>query len=96
MRDNLDRLGGLVLSEPVMLRLGAALGRNAAHDVVYEAAMAAWEGKGSFRDLLLADSRVASTLSASELDRLLDPAAYTGMAGAFVDRVLADARRLSG
>jgi len=96
MRDNLDRLGGLVLSEPVMLRLGATLGRSAAHDVVYEAAMAAWEGKGSFRDLLLADSRVASTISAAELDRLLDPAAYTGLAGVFVDRVLGDARRLSG
>jgi hypothetical protein len=43
MRDNLDRLAGLVLSERVMLRLGATLGRNAAHDVVYETAMAAWE-----------------------------------------------------
>jgi len=96
MRTNLDRLGGLLLSEAVMLRLGTSLGRNAAHDVVYETAMAAYEGQGRFRDLLLADPRVAPALGAAELDRLLDPAGYTGLAGAFVDRVLADARKVAG
>ncbi|MGH7417191.1 MAG: adenylosuccinate lyase [Candidatus Rokuibacteriota bacterium] len=96
MRTNLDRLGGLLLSEAVMLRLGPSLGRNAAHDVVYETAMAAYEGQGRFRDLLLADPRVAPALGAAELDRLLDPAGYTGLAGAFVDRVLADARKVAG
>ena len=94
MTENLDRLGGLLLSEAVMLRLGEALGRNAAHDVVYEAAMAAFEGRGRFRDLLLADERVAKALTAADLDALLDPAAYTGLAGSFVDRVVARARAL--
>jgi adenylosuccinate lyase len=93
MAENLDRLGGLLLSEPVMLRLGRTLGRNAAHDVVYEAAMAAYAGRGSFRALLLADPRVAGALDAAELDRLLEPAAYTGRAGDYVDRVVKAARR---
>jgi len=92
MTENLDRLGGLLLSEPVMLRLGASVGRNTAHDLVYEAAMAAVEGRGRFRDLLLTDSRVAAALTPSELDALLDPAAYTGLAGVFVDRVVKEAR----
>jgi adenylosuccinate lyase len=95
MRENLDRLGGLLLSEAVMLRLGEGLGRNAAHDVVYEAAMAAFEGRGRFRALLLKDARVAAHLSAAELDRLLDPAGYTGLAGVFVDRVVAEARKVT-
>lgn len=95
MRENLDRLGGLLLSEAVMLRLGEGLGRNAAHDVVYEAAMKAFEGHGRFRDLLLKDARVAAHLGVAELDRLLDPAGYTGLAGVFVDRVLAEARRVT-
>jgi adenylosuccinate lyase len=95
MRENLDRLGGLLLSEAVMLRLGEGLGRNAAHDVVYEAAMAAFEGQGRFRDLLLKDARVAAHLGAAELDRLLDPAGYTGLAGVFVDRVLGEARKVT-
>ena len=95
MTENLDRLGGLLLSEPVMLRLGLTLGRNAAHDVVYEAAMAAYARKGTFRALLLADPRVTAALDAPELDRLLEPAAYTGLAGRYVDRVVSTARRLA-
>lgn len=95
MTENLDRLGGLLLSEPVMLRLGESLGRGAAHDVVYEAAMAAFEGRGTFRERLLEDSRVTPTLPASELDALLDPARYTGHAGAFVDRVVRAAGALA-
>lgn len=69
---NLDRLGGLLLSEPVMLRLGQALGRNTAHELVYEAAMAAFEGRGRF-DLLLADTRVAAALTPAELTRAWIP-----------------------
>jgi 3-carboxy-cis,cis-muconate cycloisomerase len=80
----------------VMLRLGQVIGRNAAHDLVYEAAMAAFEGRGRFRDLLLADPGVARSLSASDLDALLDPAAYTGLAGLFVDRVVKEARSRLG
>ena len=95
MTENLDRLGGLLLSEPVMLHLGQVLGRNAAHDLVYEAAMAAFEGKGRFRDLLLADPRVARALTAADLDALLDPAAYTGLSGQYVDRVVKEARRVT-
>jgi adenylosuccinate lyase len=95
MTENLGRLGGLLLSEPIMLALGRSIGRNAAHEVVYEAAMAAFEGKGSFRDRLLADTRVASALGPAELDMLLDPRRYTGLAGSFVDRVVAAAARLT-
>ncbi len=54
-----------------------------------------FEGKGSFRDLLLADTRVAAALGADELDRLLDPSANTGLAGPFVDRVVREARKLA-
>jgi adenylosuccinate lyase len=96
MTENLGRLGGLLLSEPVMLRLGTVIGRNAAHDIVYESAMAAFEGRGKFRDLLLGDARVAHVMTAAELDVLLDPAAYTGQAGVFVDRVVKEARRRLG
>src|SRR5207249_3274762 len=52
MKENVQRLGGLLLSEAVMLKLGETLGRNAAHDLVYEAAMTAFDGKGRFRELV--------------------------------------------
>ena len=61
MRANLDLGGGLIMAEAVMLDLGAAIGRQHAHDVVYDAAQAAFvEGK-SFSDLLAADTRLTRT-----------------------------------
>jgi adenylosuccinate lyase len=79
MRANLDLGGGLIMAEAVMLDLGRTIGRQHAHDVVYDAAMeAAVEGK-SFGDLLAADPRVSAHLDASAITALLDPTAYTGL-----------------
>ncbi len=91
MRANVDALHGLILSEAVMLALGEHIGRQVAHDVVYEAAMAAFEQRRPLAELLLADPRVAAHLTAAEVNDLLRPEAYTGLAGLFVDRVLAAA-----
>lgn len=96
MRANLDAVGPVLASVAVMLGLTARLGRDLAHEVVYEAAMAAHEGRGRFRDWLFADPRVAAALGGKELDALLDPAGYVGLAGAFVDRVVAEAARVKG
>jgi 3-carboxy-cis,cis-muconate cycloisomerase len=88
MRRNLDLTGGLLLSEAVMMKLGETIGRNTAHDVVYEAAMTAFEQGKVFRDLLLEDARVAEIMTAEELDILLDPARYTGLSAQLVDAIL--------
>src|ERR1700722_9482904 len=58
MRRNLDLGGGLIMAEAVMLKLGAVMGRQHAHDVVYGAAQAAFVEGQSFGDLLAADPRV--------------------------------------
>src|ERR1700723_1239478 len=76
MRANLDLGHGLIMAEAVMLDLGKAIGRQHAHDVVYDAAQAAFvEGK-SFSDLLMADQRVASRVDAAAMRALLDPTQY--------------------
>ena len=82
MRANLDLSGGLIMSEAVMLELGRSIGRQRAHDVVYEAAQAAAIGQQGFRDLLLADPEVRDRLSEAALDALLDPTTYTGVCAA--------------
>jgi 3-carboxy-cis,cis-muconate cycloisomerase len=87
MRANVDALHGLILSEAVMLALGEHIGRNAAHDVVYEAAMAAYEAGRPLRELLAGDVRVTAHLTPAQIDALLRPEAYTGLAGEFVDRI---------
>jgi 3-carboxy-cis,cis-muconate cycloisomerase len=64
------------------------VGRGDAHDLVSAAARRATEGGRAFRDELLEDPAIREHLSDEEIDRALDPAAYLGAAGQFVDRAL--------
>jgi len=79
MRRNLDLGGGLIMAEAVMLELGRVLGRQHAHDVVYDAAQAAFVEGRSFAAILAADPRVTAHLGAPSIAGLLDPVAYTGL-----------------
>ena len=81
MRQNLELSGGLIMSENIMLALGERVGRQRAHDIVYEHAQDAAIQNVSFRDLLVSDQEVRNHLSEDELDGLLDPASYTGACG---------------
>jgi adenylosuccinate lyase len=87
MRENLDLLGGLLASEAVMLALARHVGRQRAHEIVYEVCMDAVEQRVPLRRRLLDDSRVRPYLGEADLDALLDPTRYTGLAARFVDRV---------
>ncbi|MGZ5154608.1 MAG: adenylosuccinate lyase family protein, partial [Burkholderiales bacterium] len=79
MRTNLERSGGLIMAEAVMLELGKAIGRQHAHDVVYDAAQASFvEGK-QFSAMLAADKRVTDHLEPAAIGALIDPKAYTGL-----------------
>src|SRR5579859_4351851 len=73
MRQNLDLGGGLIMAEAVMLDLGKVIGRQHAHDVVYDAAMEAATAGKSFADLLAADTRVTAHLDRHQIAQLLDP-----------------------
>jgi adenylosuccinate lyase len=82
MRKNLDLGGGLIMAEAVMLNLGTAIGRQHAHDVVYDAAQAAFVEDRPFAELLAGDPRVSAHLSRGAITALLDPTAYTGLCAA--------------
>ena len=92
MRENLDRLGGLLLSERVMFFLGEKLGKQTAHEVVYDAAMTAQETGGTLEAALGCDPRVKTVTDITELARILDPTTYVGLAPELVDRALAQTR----
>ncbi len=89
MRHNLDASHGLILAEAVSAALAPKLGREAAHGLIEEACSRAIEQNKPLRDVLAKDARVGKLLSTSDLDRLLDPANYLGVAEQFVERVLA-------
>ena len=88
MRENLGLLDGLLLSEAVMLALARHIGRQRAHEVVYELCMdAVVTRRAVSMHLLLEDPRVNPYLGAADLDACSIPARYTGLAARFVDRV---------
>ena len=93
MRRNLDLSGGLIMAEAVMLALGTQIGRQHAHDVVYEAAQAAATQVRPFRELLAEDETVRSRLTPEEVERLLDVAQYTGLSTPLAERGAARARQ---
>ena len=88
MRANLDLTGGALLAERVSGALAGELGRQAAHDLVHSAAVAASGGGPPLHEALAERPEVAEHLSADEIRRLLDPAEYLGATGALVDRAL--------
>jgi adenylosuccinate lyase len=73
MRKNLDRLGGLIHSQRVLIALTQkGVSREDAYAIVQRHAMAVWQGKGDFRALLAADPEVAKALKPDELAALFD------------------------
>ncbi len=92
MRANLDIGQGLIMAEALMLTLGTTIGRQEAHDVIYDAAQEAGQGYGDFATLLSEDDRVTRHLSLDQIKGMLDPAAYTGESGDVARLAAAKAR----
>ncbi len=73
MRKNLERLGGLIHSQRVLIALTQkGVQREDAYRLVQRNAMLVWEGKGDFLTLLEADTDVAKVLTPIELGALFD------------------------
>jgi 3-carboxy-cis,cis-muconate cycloisomerase len=92
MREVLDMTNGLVVSEAVMMGLGRYLGREYAHDLVYDICREAIRQQRPLVDLLAENREITQHLSRAELAKLCDPANYLGESGVMVDRVLASVR----
>ena len=89
MRENLDITHGLIMSEAVMMGLGPKMGRNRAHDVVYDVCREVVKTGKPLIDLLEKNEEIRKHTSRKELEKMVDPANYVGVAGEMVDRVLA-------
>ena len=79
----------MIVSEAVMMGLGPHLGRQYAHDLVYDICRKVIATGRPLLDLLAEDKEIAKHMSRDELAKLVDPANYLGVAGEIVDRVLA-------
>jgi 3-carboxy-cis,cis-muconate cycloisomerase len=89
MRANMDMTNGLVMSEAVMMGLGTYLGREYAHDLVYELCRQALKENRPLIDILEAHPEINRHVDRAQLEHLCNPVHHVGQAGVMVDRVLA-------
>ncbi|MBI6852433.1 3-carboxy-cis,cis-muconate cycloisomerase [Pseudomonas cichorii] len=94
MLANLDSTRGLVLAEAVSIELSRRIGRDAAHHLVEQNCRRAVQQGAHLRQVLGEDPQVTAQLSSGELDRLLDPAHYLGLARLWVERAVAEHTRI--
>ncbi|MGY6647146.1 MAG: adenylosuccinate lyase [Salinarimonas sp.] len=73
MQKNLDRLGGLVHSQRVLLALTQkGVSREDSYRLVQRNAMPVWRGEGDFLTLLKADAEVSAKMSDAEIEECFD------------------------
>lgn len=79
---------GLIVGEAVMMGLAPFIGRQPAHDVVYEACKIAIEESKPLLDVLASNGDVTAKVSREQLERFCDPLNYLGASQAMVDDML--------
>lgn len=94
MRRNLGISRGLIVAEAVMMGLAPMVGRQQAHDLVYDACRSAHERGCMLAEALGAMPEVSRHVDAATIGRLTDPANYLGLAPQMVDRAVASSARI--
>jgi adenylosuccinate lyase len=92
MQKNLDRLGGLIHSQRVLLALTQkGVSREDSYSYVQRNAMPVWRGEGDFLALLKADKDVSAKLSHAELEELFDLGYHLKQVDTIFNRVFGQA-----
>ena len=88
MKNNLNISRGGIVSEAVMMALGKTLGRQKAHDVIYDLCRRSQVENRQLLDLLCEHEEIRKKMSRDELAKLCEPANYLGYSEVMVQRVL--------
>jgi adenylosuccinate lyase len=88
MLANLDKLKGLIFSQQVLVALAeAGVTREDAYRMVQEKAMLVWQGKGSFKDLILEESTIQERLGEEKIKEIFDVGYHLKYISAIFSRV---------
>ncbi|KAF2834510.1 L-Aspartase-like protein, partial [Patellaria atrata CBS 101060] len=88
MKANLAITRGRIVSEAVMMKLGKIIGRQYAHEVIYEVCRKATLENRPLIELLCEHEEVSKEMKREELEKLCDPLRYLGYSAFMVDKVL--------
>jgi 3-carboxy-cis,cis-muconate cycloisomerase len=89
MRQNLGVTRGLLMAESLSMVLATKIGKQQAHHAVQAACMRAVRQGEDLETVARQDEAISGALSGAEIGAALDPSAYLGSTGLFVDRALA-------
>lgn len=84
MSKNLYILKGLIVSENLMLELGKHIGRQSAHDIIYEISMEAFENNEKLLNVAIKNKVIRDYMTSKEIENLLDPLSYVGLSQKFI------------
>ncbi|MEX0778312.1 MAG: adenylosuccinate lyase [Balneolales bacterium] len=88
MLENIERTGGLVFSQRLLLMLiDKGLSREKAYDTVQPLAMRAWQDKLNFKELVRGDDTITSTLGKAKIEEAFDLKHHTGRVNEIFERV---------
>jgi 3-carboxy-cis,cis-muconate cycloisomerase len=94
MLENLNLTKGLIVAEAVMMGMAPFIGRQQAHDVVYDACREVNEKGGTLSDALQKIPEVTKSFSKEKIEELTNPINYLGMAPQMVDKAVSHSRSL--
>jgi adenylosuccinate lyase len=96
LRENVREVADQLASERLMLALADQLGKQTAHERVYELSQEAYACGTSIQELFGSHADLAPLLSKEELSIIFDPAGYLGMSRQLTDRAVAETRKWLG
>src|SRR5699024_6054803 len=89
MYKNVSELtNGLIMSESIMIKLGEHIGRQKAHDLVYDACMVAYEDNLDIRELLYNKAEINSLFEKEAFYSLFEIKNYVGYSNDFASQIL--------
>jgi adenylosuccinate lyase len=88
MLANIRATNGLIHAEAVMLRLALTLGKQSAHQLIYELSLLAQRERLDFKQAVLDHPKISAILTRKEIDSLFDLEQSTGRCANMVDQVI--------
>ena len=80
MRENLDLTNGLILSQRLTFFLADKIGKDSANNLMHDVAKYAYQNEMTLKDAALNNNIVKQNISEAELEILLNPETYIGLA----------------
>ena len=88
MKKNIDKTNGLIVAEAVMMALAPHIGRQVAHDIVYDCCRQTIKNNIPFVVSLLADKNISKIFNENDLLEIVNPSNYLGAAPAMANKLL--------